>query len=122
MFQSNPRPSALAATLFIAFRGWEDATGQMKQFKDAVKLRKLKLIEDKVEAGEVKEAAAAAREEATGQKPAVIDLMAALKASLGAAKPARGASASHAAKAVNRRRRTRSAKRPTGRSPSRKSA
>jgi len=85
------------------------------RFKDEVKLRKLELIEDKVDAGEVKTAAAAAREEATGQKPAVIDLMAALKASLGAAKPG-------AHKAATRLRRTRPAKRGHGRSPSRRSA
>jgi DNA end-binding protein Ku len=69
----------------------------MKQFKDAVKLRKLKLIEDKVEKGQVKAAAAEARAEATGQKPAVVDLMAALEASLGAAN-------------TNRRRRAKPAK------------
>jgi DNA end-binding protein Ku len=96
----------------------------MTRFKDAVKLRKLKLIEDKVDAGEVREAAAAAREEATGQKPAVIDLMAALKASLGATKPAKAAKngKAHAARAVNRRRRTRASTKSTGRGPSRKSA
>jgi DNA end-binding protein Ku len=80
------------------------------RFKDAVKLRKLKLIEDKVEKGEVKKAAAAAREEATGQKPAVIDLMAALKASLGAANTNRKAAANTNRK-VTRPKRAKSTKR-----------
>lgn len=76
----------------------------MSRFKDDVKLRKLKLIEDKVEAGEVKTAAAAAREETTGQRAEVVDLMAALKASLGAAH-----------KTATRHRRTRTAKKKSTR-------
>lgn len=92
----------------------------MSRFKDDVKLRKLKLIEDKVEKGEVKAASAAARAEATGQRPEVIDLMAALKASLGAAGP-KGAKA-RAHTTATRHRRTRSTTRSTGRGGSRRSA